>query len=319
MSKYFQDPVDIADEKNSTEPKVEGISLNDESVQQNPVNPINSSSSPSPIINNNYGFIAPHVQDTESPIVVFVGPAASGKSMILVRLAQWLFSEGYRIETDETFLATTGYKQSCSEFNKKFHTDVALDGTADFLLVSVRDKAGNKIAQLLEAPGGHYFDPENPRKQMPAYLNEIIGSANKKVFVFLLDLDSSYSLRNDPRLRSEYASRLTDSIYPLINKRRDRIVLLYNKIDRTPFGDNNECHNPSGALKDAKQYYGRVFNSLKKPILGGFFHIENFEFMTFCTGLYSTQSDEQGNEFQSYTPASNDYPEKLWKEIMRKF
>ncbi len=47
------------------------------------------------------------------PIVIFVGPASSGKSMILVRLAKYLRNQGYTIKTDPTFLNTDKYHNDC--------------------------------------------------------------------------------------------------------------------------------------------------------------------------------------------------------------
>lgn len=264
-------------------------------------------------------FVVPVVNDNESPIVVFVGPAASGKSMILVRLAQYLRDKGYIISPDTTFVGTDEYQRDCALFKKKLSTNIALDGTLNYLLLSVSDHNGNKISQLLEAPGEDYFNPTEPEKQIPHYLNTIMSSQNRKTYVILLDLDSKFSLRNHKEERDMYAQRLISEIYPNINHQRDRVVFLYNKIDKTKFGNRNSVTNLKQARKDAELFYPALFSSFKKRLLGGLWELDDFVFMPFCTGIYTNQVDEIGNSFQTYIAADDSYPESLWNEIIRKW
>ena len=67
--------------------------------------------------NHNYAGIAtPTIVNQTVPVVVFVGPPSSGKSMILVRLAKYLHNHGYTVDTDPTFLNTPEYQQHCLDF-----------------------------------------------------------------------------------------------------------------------------------------------------------------------------------------------------------
>ena len=265
------------------------------------------------------GFVAPTIYDYKSPIVVFVGPAASGKSMILVRLAQYLRNSGYIIEPDPSFVGTDQYVQEdCKEFKSKLSTDIALDGTVKHLLVSVRDKERNKIAQLLEAPGEDFFNPQNPTSPIPTYLNTIMASQNRKTYVIILDLDSKFSLRNHHKERALYAQRLISQIYPNIHKKRDRIILLYNKLDLTGYATIHGVTNLTAAKEDSVQLYPMVYNSMKKKYFGGLVEVDDFVFKPFCTGVYTDQTDENGNDFQTYVPADDCYPKELWQEIIRR-
>ena len=127
-----------------------------------------------------------------------MGPPASGKSMILVRLAKFLRNEGYTIDTDRTFLATEDYQRACKQFKDKLCTNIALDGSVEFLLVTVKDKSGKEIAKLLEAPGEDFYttDPEKIKNgentRVKPYLATIMTSTNPKSYVMLLDLDSEF-------------------------------------------------------------------------------------------------------------------------------
>ncbi len=278
------------------------------------------SSEPTQTSSANAMIATPTIVNQTVPLVVFVGPPASGKSMILVRMAQYLFAHGYTIRTDPTFLNTAKYRKDCEEFANKLHTNIALDGTAEFILVDVY-KDGVLIAKLLEAPGEDFFSVNDPQKNsiVAPYLATIMTSNNPKTYVMLLDLDSKVSFRNDASLRSSYAQRLLTQFYPRINQNRDQIVLLYNKIDTTMYGTINGCHNLNGARKDAEMYYAPLFAGMKVSKLAGFLTVDNFEFKTFCTGMFAEQMDNLGEIYQTYNVASDTYPEELWKDIIRKW
>lgn len=269
-------------------------------------------------------FATPTIVNNTVPVVVFVGPPSSGKSMILVRLAKYLRNQGYTIKTDPTFLNTADYQRDCQEFNDKLNTTIALNGSVKFLLVNVY-KDGREVAKLLEAPGEDFYttDPAKIRAgkndRVEPYLSTIMTSTNPKSYVMLLDLDSDISFRNDQYHRDSYSQRFLNYFYPNIDKNRDRIVLLYNKIDKTMFGNINGCDDSDGARKDAEMYYKSLFASMKITRFGGFLTSDNFAFKTFCTGMFAKQTDNVGNVYQTYNVASEVYPRDLWKEIISKW
>lgn len=274
------------------------------------------------------------ITDPKVPVVVFVGPPASGKSMILVRMAKYLFKKGFTITTDETFLNTDKYAQDCQKFKSKLDSNIALEGSVTFLLVDVK-KDGRLIAKLLEAPGEDFFSINTLKNQrIEPYLSSIMTSQNPKTYVVLLDMDdgryydeetSSYKINPDKAfdrnvaLRDAYSRRFLNSFYSQINHNRDRIVLLYNKIDATSFGDINGCSHPRAARNDARNNYPALFNTMKVTRIAGFYQADDFVFKTFCTGLFSEQIDSQGAKIQIYNQADDVYPRELWKEIIKKW
>lgn len=274
--------------------------------------------------NNHVMIPTPTIVNTNVPVVVFVGPPSSGKSMILVRLAKYLRSQGYTTETDRTFLNTPEYQEWCDEFEEKLDTNIALQGTVRYLLVKVF-KSGREVAKLLEAPGEDYYTTDTAKikagknRRVEPYLSTIMTSNNPKSYVVLLDLDSDVCFRNDSHHRGSYSQRFLNYFYPNIDKKRDRIVLLYNKIDVTHFGTINGCTDLKGAKDDAKMYYPDLFASMRVQSLGGFITSDNFVFKTFCTGMFSKLFDDKGNEYQTYNVAQDIYPKELWKEITRRW
>lgn len=262
----------------------------------------------------------PTIVNPNVPVVVFVGPASSGKSMILVRLAKYLRNQGYTVQTDPTFLNTPDYQRDCDEFSDKLNTNIALDGTVKFLLIKVF-KDGREVAKLLEAPGEDFYHTKDTskNKRIEPYLSAIMASNNPKSYVVLLDLDSDVCFRKDSHHREAYSQRFLEYFYPNIDVRRDRIILLYNKIDVTPFGTINGCTDLNGAKADAKMFYPQLFATMRVRTFGGFVTTDNFVFKTFCTGMFSKQTDNNGNEYQTYNVAQDIYPKELWKEITRRW
>ena len=266
----------------------------------------------------------PIIVNQTVPVVVFVGPPSSGKSMILVRLAKYLRNQGFTIQTDSTFLNTQKYQRDCEEFKDKLNTNIALRGTVEFLLIKVF-KEGREVAKLLEAPGGDFYttDPikirDGKNNRIEPYLSTIMTSRNPKSYVVLLDLDSDVCFRNDSRHRDSYSQRFLEYFYPNIDVRRDRIILLYNKIDVTPFGTINGCTDPNGAKADAKIFYQQLFATMRVRSFGGFVTTDNFVFKTFCTGMFSKETDNNGKKYQTYNVAADIYPQELWKEITRRW
>lgn len=266
----------------------------------------------------------PIIVNQTVPVVVFVGPPSSGKSMILVRLAKYLRNQGYTIQTDSTFLNTQKYQRDCEEFKDKLNTNIALRGTVEFLLIKVF-KGGREVAKLLEAPGEDFYttDPikikDGKNNRIEPYLSTIMTSRNPKSYVVLLDLDSDVCFRNDSHHRDSYSQRFLEYFYPNIDVRRDRIILLYNKIDVTPFGTINGCTDPNGAKADAKIFYQQLFATMRVRSFGGFVTTDNFVFKTFCTGMFSKETDNNGKKYQTYNVAADIYPQELWKEITRRW
>lgn len=246
------------------------------------------------------------------PIVVFVGPPASGKTMTIVRLAQYLFCQGYTIQTDPTFLNTKTYRLDCEEFIQKLHTNIALDGPAGPIMVNIY-KGDHLIAKILDVPNNAFnFIDQCENTDWIYILEALIRCNNPKTYVILLDLDSKICFRNSSVFRNAYTNYLLTQLYPKIQHSRDHVILLYNKIDATIFGTSRGCHNPNGARKDAEMYYAALFSAMRRSLLGGLLMLDNFTFKTFCVGVFNNHQN-----YQTYSVADDIYPEDLWHDIIK--
>ena len=184
----------------------------------------------------------PQIPGDSAPFIVLCGPPASGKSMVLKSLASYLYQSGlgYTIAANTTLLNTAKYQEDCAYFDSIIgDPDIRMPNTVDYLMADIIDKNGNVVAHFLEAPGEDFFSLNNvnqePNIQFKGYLEKIAqitpDKPRKVIYIILLDLDSTTSLRNNPSLRDKYQKKMTKLYNRFVLHHPSRVILLYNKVD----------------------------------------------------------------------------------------
>ncbi len=251
------------------------------------------------------------VADKDAPLIILFGPPACGKTMTLVRLTRFLQSEGYIVSPIHSFRPSTdtNYKEICENFNEMINSDNAAASTdrITFMLIEVI-KNGKRLCQILEAPGEYYFDPKEPKKPFPNYVNTIIASTNRKVWTIMVEPDWM-----DHSDRSNYVTKISD-----LKKQMgpsDNVIFLFNKIDRTNFVRRIGDINVKAAINDTKNLYPNIFVPFmnENPITR-FFNEYNCEFIPFQTGTYTTAMDNT----VTYQEGPVVYCRKLWNLLSSK-
>ena len=250
------------------------------------------------------------VSDHSTPVVVLYGPPSCGKTMTLVRMARYLASQGYTVVPEKTFRPSSdkNYKQLCDNFGEMINSNSAAASTNNisFMLVKVLME-GKPICQFLEAPGEHYFLPDDPNRPYPAYMNAIFNSDNKKIWAIMIEPDWS-----DYEPRANYSARIRQlKSHHLSSK--DKVVFVYNKIDLTAFFKDADKVKIKEAIKNVGNLYPNIFVPFKNenPITK-FFKEYNCEFVPFMTGNYN--KTEKGVK---YTEGRSIYAKKLWQVILK--
>ena len=251
------------------------------------------------------------IGDKKSPIVMLFGARSSGKSMTLLRLANFLNKSGYSIVVDSTFRPGEKYRQMCAEFNKRMASFQAQDSTAlnDFMLVKVV-KNGNTICQFLEAPGEHYFDPTNiAATNFPPYLSTVTGMPNRKIWIFIAE--SNWQV--DAQVKSAYVGRIANCKNMLMTP-TDRTIILNNKIDLKPhlIYSKGRVH-PKPAMQEVDNEYPGIFNVFKNEgLFSSIWRSHNCKYVPFTTGTYSVAYDGT----QSYVPSADEWASQFWNNIL---
>lgn len=253
--------------------------------------------------------------DPVSPMVILFGPPSCGKTMTLVRLTRFLSGQ-YDFMPDQAFKNSDNdeYQKLCSNFNAAVGSDAAAQGTKyiDFMLLRVNDKTnGRTLCQFVESPGEFLFDPKKPDEPFPAYLNQIIASNNRKIWLVFLEAGLSQTERFD------YVRKI-QNLKSVINH-RDKVIFVVNKIDllatRSFIISPTEI-NMGGLINYANGLYPGLFESFTRK--GIFWTTRCFDFTAFQTGTYVVSRDQDGKEYKSFQSGHDSHPARLWSIIKKR-
>ena len=279
------------------------------------------------------------------PVVVFVGPAACGKSMVLQSLVDMLRRQKLAFEPDKNYLRsipTTGatpedqqrewetdkellelYEANCDDFNDMIEENasadsnnkIALKGSTDQILVNVKKPQGGQvIIKLLEAPGEHFFSVTKPGKEInDDVLNLISGERDFPIYyVILLDLHTQHSgnftLEASSNLRRQYSNRVVDIITAGYKReKKDRLVFLYNKSDL----NKGTVH----ADKILPDYYQEIENAVQSD--RSLFGSKKPNVISYVAGRNFRAANNDGTPKQRYSIDNfcKTCAEALWKEL----
>lgn len=257
------------------------------------------------------------IPDTETPIVVFFGSQASGKTLALLRMIRFLEGHSYSVVPEEIFRPQTDkhYVKMCSGLKDMAYSGYAPGGTdiISFMLVKVLDQVGNPVCQILEAPGEHYFNPEkkdSANLSFPTYINAIRTAPNRKVWVFFVE----QGWGADQGERNRYAQKIC-SMQSLISP-KDKVVFLFNKADlkrATQYKPNGEP-NVEVFFNAIKNQYPGIFEKYQnKGLAKMLFGAYNFKAICFSSGVFNDTAD--GREV--WTLENDSYCVNLWNALTR--
>lgn len=258
---------------------------------------------------NDTNSITVTVKDPNAPLIILFGPPACGKTMTLIRLTRYLQNQGYTIAPIKTFRPTsdTNYADICTNFDAMINNDNAAASTSriSFMLVEVI-RNGKRICQILEAPGEFYFNPKVPNAPFPNYVNKIISGNNRKIWTIMVEPD--WLNETD---RKNYVSRITYLKQKM--RVKDKVVFLFNKIDKTNFVRSVGNINVQEAITEVEYLYPNIFNPfLNQNPITKIFKKYNSNFIPFQTGDYTKAINGE-----TYQEGPSEYCRLLWDTYMK--
>lgn len=256
------------------------------------------------------------IADQEAPIVVLFGPTECGKTMTLTRMTRFLQKYDYRVAPIRSFRPSTDthYQQICENFNELVHSSSAAQGTEmiSFMLVEVLDNNGRRICQILEAPGEYYFDPKNPNEEFPSYVNTIINSNNRKIWLFMVEPDWK-----DPSERCAYVNRIQNLKTKM--RSQDKAIFLYNKVDKSNFVVSPGHVNLNSIKNDTSNMYPGIFTPFTNVNpLTKFFKPYMCDLVPFSNGSFTKATKADGTDYLTYQQGVDEYPQLLWNTILKR-
>lgn len=251
------------------------------------------------------------IPDQNTPIVVFFGSPASGKTLAMLRLIRYLEGrENCQVVPEEVFRPHSDrhYAKMCKGLKEMAYNTYAPGGNdvISFMLLKVLNPIGKPMCQILEAPGEHYFDG-TPQLTFPTYINHIRTCPNKKVWVFFVE----QGWGTNQGERNLYAQKIC-SMQGLISP-NDRVVFLFNKVDRYRQQYKNDgTPNKEVFFTNIQNQYPGIFTKyenrgLNKVLYGPY----KFKAVCFSSGVFNMTND--GREV--WTPEKDWYCQELWNAI----
>lgn len=251
------------------------------------------------------------IPDNQTPIVVFFGSPASGKTLALMRMIRFLEGHDYQVIPEEVFRPKTDkhYAKMCANLKEMVYDQYTPGGTdiISFMLVKVLDPSGHPLCQILEAPGEHYFDGSSALT-FPTYINAIRTASNRKVWVFFVEQGWGETQGE----RNLYAQKIC-SMQNLISP-NDKVVFLFNKADKHRGSQYNGSGKPilSTFFANISQQYPGIFNKYQnRGLLKLLYGQYNFKAVCFSSGIFNTTS----NGREVWTLEDDWYCAELWKVI----
>lgn len=247
-----------------------------------------------------------------TPIIVLFGAGSSGKTMTLIRLAQYLRTTGYQVVPERTFrnAEDTHYERMCENFATLVSSTKApgRNQVIDFMLVKVMDSHGRPICQILEAPGEHYFDPSNPNLNFRPYLETIAQSPNKRTWMFIVEKD--WMNQSD---RNNYSNKITQLQNGYV-RNTDKVIFTCHQADKHPALSEGGIYNKELFFSEIFNQYPGIFTRyLNHNPITKIWRPYNFDFVVFSAGRFSP--DNEGG--QDYVPSRVENPATLWKAILK--
>lgn len=261
---------------------------------------------------NDVNNITVTIPDTNTPIVIFFGSQASGKTLALLRMIRFLENKDYQVVPEEVFRPQTDrhYTKMCAGLKDMAYSNYAPGGNdvISFMLVKVLDAVGNPVCQILEAPGEHYFDG-SANLSFPTYINAIRTAPNRKIWVFFVE----QGWGSDQGERNRYSQKICQ-MQQLISP-KDKVVFLFNKADKK----RDKQYKPNGEpnlqvfFNNILQQYPGIFTKYQNKGLAKILFGEyNFKVLCFSSGVFNNTAD--GREV--WTLESDSYCVNLWNALI---
>ena len=262
--------------------------------------------------------ITVQVSDPRAPIILLFGAPSSGKTMTLVRLSRYLRKKGFSVSVDPLFVTSRNvweYAENSAKFNEMLSTTTALPGTGrnDFLFIKICDNRGKLICQILEGAGEDYFPSSRTNRAQtpfPSYMTGIFNSGNKKVLMFLTEPNWNV----DQIDREEYVQRIKYCKNQFFNSKRDKSIILYNKIDHlTEFVYGPGQVHVKNAMSYCNNEYQGLFQIFRNTSPLPWVNKYTCKFVPFSTGVFGETTMGQ---YGHYDISHDSYPYNLWNTIM---
>lgn len=267
---------------------------------------------------------------SNKPIVVLFGPTCIGKTAILVRLINYLHdNKGYFYSIDlffhEYYYKNVPIYEIENRFANLFERPVSeIGGPTIMSMCNIHSRENEIICRFLDSPGECLCplnNNHNIHNNVPyEFLSDLIGSNNKKIWIFLLDPCFTEDLVGK---KLAYIARIKQISQTIGSN--DNVIFLVNKYDTV----NVKYIEQEGLKGYINCLYDGILDMAPFTVMTKKWYWpfprkkEHFKIAPFCAFEKQIRHRIDGTVSVDYTLSDNSYPEQLWsiinKAIMNKF
>lgn len=251
-----------------------------------------------------------HIPQPSIPIFMPFRYCASGGTMLIRRLCVYLRDIGYEINVVRDFLNWKGYEKATEYYESSFDSLEAAPGNSvrDQYLIEVCKK-NRSICYILDMQGELQANyPYESRNLVPFFMQIVCGD-NPIIWGILIEKDMGHCSFNVDCYCKAIAN-IKRYMKPF-----DKTIVIFNKIDETPFMLSPCSVNQKGAYNYARKKYPDLFNLFKTSnMFQRLAHPYNCDFVTFSSGYYSY---DDIRHIRCYANSNNCFPMALWEHILK--
>lgn len=245
------------------------------------------------------------ITDKNTPIVIPFGPPACGKAWLIRRLFRYLWTQGYYVSLDNTFVPKKLSSRYIIE-GERFLDSIGFRYHMPLLFRTI-SQYGSPLFQLLCQNSESYFDIDFIGS--PVRLLEIMQSPNRKIWLFMLELN--WHRMND---KDNYENRIIELSHSF--GKTDEVIFVVPKIDLHHLLYNEYGKVVLKALwHQVNMQYSKLFVYFKtKNFFWRFLKPYTFDFCPFSSGRFSRGIDNR----EVFVSGEDVFPEYLWKLIKKR-
>lgn len=250
------------------------------------------------------GELSVKIIDVQTPIIIPFAPRYFGKTCLLHRLIHYIRNNGYVVNLDVFFLPPHIAHNSniMAEYTNSLCSPYSPCATYFPIFGSFFSSLGKRIVQFMDFPGDFLYNINHPKT--PSALKEIIESPNKKIWLFVLELDGLGGQIE----RDNYSARIMEVAAHI--SPNDKIIIVVNKIDMCSM----DFKSKEGIVQALYLQYPAVLNCFKNqnPVTK-LWRPFNCDIVSFSAGDFCRTCDNK----EIFQPGLDIYPKQLWKAICK--
>ena len=250
------------------------------------------------------GELSVKITDVQTPIIIPFAPRYFGKTCLLHRLIHYIRNNGYVVNLDVFFLPPHIAHNSniMAEYTNSLCSPYSPCATYFPIFGSFFSSLGKRIVQFMDFPGDFLYNINHPKT--PSALKEIIASPNKKIWLFMLELDG-FGGQIERANYSERIMEVATHISP-----NDKIIIVVNKIDMCSM----DFKSMNGIVQALYLQYPAALNCFKNqhPVTK-LWKPFNCDIVPFSAGDFCRTCDNK----EIFQPGLDIYPKQLWKAICK--